>query len=249
MTTRSEQALMDLQRAFAASIRDPQVYPAPAGIPESRMAVYQNLFFANLSEALAGAFPVAHEVLPETLWETWRRTFWREHASKVPEYPRLPGEFLAWIGQSQCLDAAPDWALELLLWEHAELESMLAEDDPLMLVVDVMLEQVVLAASVRVFVFDWPVHRVSADWQPAKPEQTCLACYRTPDLNVDFITLTPASAALLSVLQGEAPCSGQYAVHTLAAHLQADVESLSDFARAFLSDLVARGVIVAAKTS
>ncbi len=42
-----ERQLEDLQRRFAAHLRDPATAPAPEGIEDRRLQVYRELFFDN----------------------------------------------------------------------------------------------------------------------------------------------------------------------------------------------------------
>ena len=54
----SELAFQKLQYAFAAHIRDPEHRAAPAGIEDRRMGIYRELFYNNIEDFLATAFPV-----------------------------------------------------------------------------------------------------------------------------------------------------------------------------------------------
>ena len=42
------QDFQDFQRAFGRHVRDPRLFPRPAGVPARRMAVYNELLFNNI---------------------------------------------------------------------------------------------------------------------------------------------------------------------------------------------------------
>jgi len=243
----SDRELLNLQREFAATIRDPDNVATPAGVPENRMDVYRELFFSNVAGGLRSAFPVVHELFPERC-ESLARAFWREHRSHTPEFPRLAGEFLNWLDQSPgYLQDDPAWLFELLVWEHAELEAMLELDDaPSDSIADLLELELRLTRSLRIFAFDYPVHKISSTWQPEAPETTFLACYRTPQDCIDFIELTAPSAALLESLQNGAGATVQELLATLARQMDVPVDAIQGFALEFLDDCVQRHVVVGA---
>lgn len=289
MTGDAEQQLIDLQLRFAAAIRNPEsAIPAPE-IPAPRMQVYRELFFNNIQSGLESVFPVAVEVLEPDVWGALVRGFWREHQSRTPEYPRMSAEFLAWLSDSEsigselddaqsagpdlsgaererpvgALEATPVWLFELLVWEHAELESMLSPDDlpvdpPVDPLVDppvhppvhppvaseLMAQVPVLTASLQVYAFEYPVHRISRQWQPEEPEAAFLACYRTPQDQVDFMELTPPSAALLDLIRTTPGKTAGEHVEALAEVMLLPANTIAEFAEAFLLDLVDRHIII-----
>lgn len=241
--------LYALQTEFAASIRDPAVASLPPGVAEDRMSVYQELFFNNVAGALESAFPVAQTVVDEALWRQLLGAFWREHRSHTPEYPRLSGEFITWLTEDKAAHySLPPWFSALLVWEHAELDAILEEDDPPCAQGSLLGGVPVVTRSLRQFAFDYPVQRVSADWQPETPEPTFLACYRGRQDEIGFLSLSPASAVLLEQLRESSAdtssLTGEAHIQQLAATLALAAEDIRGFAEAFLDDLQARGVVL-----
>jgi hypothetical protein len=51
------------QLAFTARLRDPKSQPPLTGVPNERMAVYEEIVFNNLFESVSACFPVASKVL------------------------------------------------------------------------------------------------------------------------------------------------------------------------------------------
>lgn len=255
----NEHQLIELQTQFAGAIRDPKGITAPSDVPDERMAVYRELFFGNVRSGLESVFPVAVEILDQDTWLALVGRFWRDHQSTTPEYPRLAREFLTWFetseldGEGGGNDAGvdiPPWLFELMVWEHAELEVMLELDDqpsdrPEALASrDVMSTVPRLTRSLRVFAFEFPVHRISAEYLPTGFEPTFLASYRTPQDQVDFIELTAPSAALMNELVSVSSRTGAAHVAVLAEQMGLPVDAIESFAREFLQDLLARQIII-----
>ena len=82
--------LEELQRRFAAHLRDPATNPAPEGIEDRRLQVYRELFFDNVSSSLAGTFPVLHAVLGPGRWAELVRDFYRDHRCHTGSQTSLP---------------------------------------------------------------------------------------------------------------------------------------------------------------
>ena len=61
-------SLADVQRAFAAHIREPSVYPAPADIEDRRMKIYRELFYKNIEGFISSAFPILRKLYSDTDW-------------------------------------------------------------------------------------------------------------------------------------------------------------------------------------
>jgi uncharacterized protein len=86
-----------VQLEFAAHIRNPALYPAPADVEPRRMQVYVELFFNNIEALLASAFPVAKRVLGELRWRELVRGFIHHHPSASPYFLEISQEFLQYI--------------------------------------------------------------------------------------------------------------------------------------------------------
>lgn len=250
MSVATEQQLLDTQLAFARHLRDPESVPCPGDVPDARAAVYRELFFNNILGALGSAFPVAREIVAETHWEQMARAFWRDHRSHAPEFPKVPAEFLRWFqGRSHAEEWEPDYLLDLMIWEHAELETLLAEDDEPVPGEDVMAGVPVLTRSLRVHAFRYPVQQISLAFQPEQPleQPVFLACFRNRALDVDFMAVSPAAAWLLEHMAERPLDTGRQHMLALAEALGADPSAVEADAQALLDGFMARGVIVGAQ--
>ena len=114
--------LAELQRRFAAHIRDPDRNPAPADVEDRRMKVYRELFFNNVSSLLAGNFPVLRALCDDDAWRALVRDFYSRHRCRTPLFPEVAREFLRYLqdGRAPHQDDPP-FLLELAHYEWTEL--------------------------------------------------------------------------------------------------------------------------------
>ena len=66
------------QLAFTARLRDPENQPPLTGVPDERMAVYEEIVFNNLFESVSACFPVASKVLGKRKWLKLNQAFMRD---------------------------------------------------------------------------------------------------------------------------------------------------------------------------
>ncbi|TNF37655.1 MAG: DUF2063 domain-containing protein [Gammaproteobacteria bacterium] len=194
--------LRQQQLAFAACIRDPQKHKTFYGIAEERLAVYRELFFNNVKETLASAYPVLHQVLPQEQWQVLCEQFFAEHRCHTPYLSRVPEEFLRWLQQQQVND--PPWLLELAQWEWTELDLFLAPDEEDTSTTDDLLNAVPKFSTLaRLHHFDYAVHTIGVDHIPEAPaEQSVhLLAWRKPDDDIGFMQLNALSASLLELIR------------------------------------------------
>lgn len=241
--------LADRQRAFAAHLRDPDHAPPPADIEPRRMAIYRELFLANVSSLLAGSFPVARRILGDEGWGRLVRRFYAEHHAHTPYFLELPREFSEWLrAQAAGADIGPPFLAELAHYEWVELALAISEeespapagahqDDPL----DAPLAVSPLAWPLA---YRWPVHRLGPSYQPseAPAEATFLVVYRDAADRVQFLEIGPHTAALLEAIEQSPGLTGRQAlVRTGGAG-----EDALPAARNTIADLCTRGVLCAA---
>ena len=121
----------DVQRSFAAHIRDPQGQPRPAGVDERRMAVYRELVFNNIASLLAANFPVIRQILDDEHWEQLVRGFFIHHRCTTPLFHELGQEFLSYLQEVRAGDPQdPPFLLELAHYEWVELALDISEEEP-----------------------------------------------------------------------------------------------------------------------
>ena len=240
----SQQELQEMQLAFAAAIRDPDLDTHFPNVSPEQLAVYRELFWDNLKALLDSACPVARDILGPEPWSMLLGRFWREHPASTPEYTRMPFEFADWIAGQNLEDGGlPPWLAELIRWEFAELGAMFAPERNDTPTVGSSAKATHIAPSLQLHAFAWPVHRIGKDWQPSAPETTCLACYRTAELDIAFMELTPLGAALLELLLAEPEAGLAGATQQLADAIGTDATALKTSMAPFIDDLHQRGVL------
>ncbi len=244
--------LQQQQIAFAQAIRDPAGSPIPEGVAEARMSVYRELFFNNIRGSLEGAFPVLHEIMPDSKWEALLRRFFAEHQSQTPEFVRLPGEFLHWL-QDDHPNPLPGDLLELAAWEWSELEVMLAPTIEMASIDpegDMLQGIPQLNPTLRLHRFSWPVHQLSAQHYPAAPLETPieLLVLRTPEDEMEFITLNATTAALIHQLRETPKLSGLQQLQQLAQRLSMQEETLLHYGPGFFQQLRQQSVLLGSST-
>lgn len=236
------------QAAFAAHLRDPQAYPAPAGIEPRRMAVYRELFFNNITGLLAGNFPVIRRTLGEDDWNALVRRFYATHRSHTPLFPELGREFIRFLGDRAAGTPAAPWLLELAHYEWIELavqidDSPLPAHDP---AGDLLQGVPVLSPWIRALAYAWPVHTIGPGKRPAEPPATptLLLVRRDGDGRARFAALSPLVYRLLELLD-EGSGSGRERLQLLAdeAGVAADAAFITQGA-AMLERMRAEGTVL-----
>lgn len=199
------------QFAFAAHIRDPEGAPAPAGIEDRRMAVYRDLFFNNLRSLLSTMFPVLKKLHSTEAWAAIIRQFMRKHRASTPYFLHLPEEFLDFLqNEYRMTDADLPFLLELAHYEYAEIALSISEAENDLTGVnpagDLLLNTPVKSELVVAYAYQFPVHRISPQFQPAEPGSTptYIALYRGTNDKVGFLELNPMTAGLLDAIANNA---------------------------------------------
>ena len=215
------------QYAFAAHIRDPQNAPAPEGIEDRRMAIYRDLFFNNLLSLLSTMFPVLKKLYSDEHWNRLVRQFMQRHQAKTPYFLQLPAEFLDFL-QNEYEPENDDFPflVELAHYEYIELALSVSEASNDLDGVDPdgdLLTGIPVKSELAwVYAYQYPVHRISAEYQPDAPAEqpVYLAVYRGSDDKVGFLELNPVTAGLLNaVAENEAGKTGERLLRDLAAEI------------------------------
>ena len=215
----------DVQRRFAAHLRDPQHHAAPEGVEERRMAIYRRLFINNIEDLLGRAYPVLCGLHGPERWARLARDFYREHGCHTPYFPRLAEEFLDYLETERGPreDDFPFLA-ELAHYERAEVvvaQHEEAPDETTGLAVDPDGDPLrgvpVLAAAARLLAYEYPVHRIGPDFLPEAPGEhpTYLVVFRDRDWHTRFIELNPLSARILWYVEND-PAPGAELVRRVA---------------------------------
>lgn len=227
----ARQRLDDLQRRFAAHLRDPAAAPAPEGLEERRLQIYRELFFDNISSLLAGTFPVLHRTLGPERWTRLVRGFYRDHRCQTPLFMEVPGEFVAYLdGERTAEPGDPAFLCDLAHYEWVELALAVDERDLASLAVDpdgdLITGVPLLSPLAWPLAYRFPVHRIGPDFQPAEPApQPCFYLARRD--RRDAVQILEASAATLRLVERLQQHDGL----TGAQHLEALADELPQLDR------------------
>jgi len=215
-----------LQRTLAAHIRDPGTTPAPAGIEDRRIGIYRELFFNNISQFLAGTFPVLHRILSSGDWQALTRDFFSRHRSHSPYFLEIPGEFLSYLQQERgTRENDPPFMLELAHYEWVELALSIdtAEAD----LSQVNREGELLAGIPVLSPLAWrlsyhfPVHKIGPDFQPREASQDPVHLVVCRDLKdkIGFTEINLVTARLMELIETCPDCTGQDCLEKIADEL------------------------------
>jgi hypothetical protein len=197
----------DIQYAFAKHIRDPANNPAPTDAEDRRMAIYRELFFNNLRNLISQTFPVLKKLHTQDKWNAFVRQFMVRHEAATPYFLEIPKEFLAFL-QDEYEPDEDDYPflVELAHYEWVELALSVSDaendDDGVDPDGDLLDGVPVKSALAWLFGYQFPVHRISADFVPTEPgeQPTFLAICRKSNDDMDFMELNPVTARLLELI-------------------------------------------------
>jgi hypothetical protein len=194
------------QCEFAAYIRDPERYPAPADVNIQRMAMYRELFFNNIESFLSGNFPVLRTLLDEPQWLAVSYDFFARHVCKTPYFSEIAEEFLAYLQNERNNPGDLPFMLELAHYEWVEMALSNAKEE--LNINDLnaggLLEKSIsLSPLAWPLIYQYPVHRIAPSFLPLTPppQPTCLIVYRNRDDDAGFIEITPSTYGLLQLLE------------------------------------------------
>ncbi len=232
---------------FAAHLRDPARVSPPADVEPRRMAVYRELFFANVAGLLAGSFPVTRRILGTEGWNRLIRSFYSTHHAHTPYFLELPREFVEWLrARTERAADEPAFVDELAHYEWVELALAISEEEPPAAAgvpagdpLDTPLSVSPLAWALA---YRWPVHRLGPDCQPAEPpaDATFLVVYRDAADIVQFLEIGAQTAGLLDAIETTPGLTGRQALERTAAGSGGDALAA---ARDAIADLGRRGVL------
>ncbi len=249
-------ATLELQREFARHLRDPALFPMPDGLEERRVKIYRDLFYNNIERLLSTNFPVIRKLLGTARWHALVRDFYREHASHTPLFTEIGRELQRYLETRAAADRgdAP-FLVELAHYEWAELALSLDEHetdaiahDP---AGDVLASAPVLSPLAWTFSYRWPVHRLSADYQPLSPPEqpTHLVIVRDRHDHISFLELSPLAKVLLDLLKEHPGHAGRDLIHALADALpQLPRTTLIEGASASLREFRLRDIVLGSET-
>ena len=245
----------EIQYAFARHIRDPDNHPAPIEAEDRRMAIYRELFFNNLLSLLSQTFPVLKKLHTKKKWRSLVRQFLVQHEAQSPYFLEVPQEFVAFLENTYKLqDDDFPFLIELAHYEWVELALSVSDEANDLTGIDVAGD---LLAGIPVrsklawtFAYHFPVHRISADYQPdsAPDEPTFLAICRKASDDMDFMELNPVTARLLEMIESNDSDSGRELLTKLAAEIHyPDPDALIQHGLSAMQQMLAAEILLGVK--
>ncbi len=247
-----ELRLDELQRRFAAHLRDPARAPAPEGIEDRRLQIYRELFFNNVAGLLAGTFPVLREILGPERWGRLARDFYRDHHCHTPLFLEIPREFVDYLGEErEAQSDDPPFLYELAHYEWVELALAVDEQDLMTVNADpagdLLAGVPVLSPLAWPLAYRFPVHRLAPQYQPAEPpaEPSFYVARRDRRDQVGFMQVNAVTLRLVERLQAQDELTGAAQLEALADELpQLERAAVRAGGAAALRDLLEADVLV-----
>lgn len=215
------------QRAFSAHLRDPRRNDV-ADIEDRRLKIYRELFYNNVENCLAAAFPVLRKLSADAVWHARVRDFYARHRSIAPQFHRVPEEFLRFIEDERGEHPDdPPFLRELAHYEWVELElsvspleitPVLAGADPNG---DPLSHPPLISPLAWTLGYEYPVHRIGPDFQPHAPGDapTWLIVNRDRCDNVRFMEINAVTARLIALIEAQPQASGREMLLGIAGEL------------------------------
>ena len=244
-----------VQRQLADHLRDPQHHAPPAGLEERRLDIYRQLFFKNILGFISRGFPVLKSLYDESDWHTLVRSFYSHHQCHSPYFTDIAKEFLFYLETEHSRrHCDPPYLYELAHYEHVELVVSIAEDhrdkSALNPNGDLMNGQPILSSVAQWHGYQWPVHRISRDYQPTEKATDIhwIAICRDAEDKVRYMLLNTITAILLNYLSEHPDSSGRDAVVAVAEqHSPGNVKAALENAPALFRDLHRKGILLGTK--
>jgi hypothetical protein len=237
--------LRALQLTWAAHVRDPS-RPPPPGVDPTRLALYRALCVNGVESLLVGSFPRLCMTLGEAGWRRAIEDFYRQHRCDTPLFPRVAGEFAAWLAESDT--ALPPWAAELADYEWSRHALLFAEAPAAPVPVAELALDVPLTLSPLAHVrgYRWPVHvelPPGTDAPPAVP--TLLLLRRDADHVLRTDRLSPFAYRLLQAIATGSD-SARAHLSALAHESGTDVADVLAHGQVLLAELWSARIVMAA---
>jgi hypothetical protein len=241
-----------IQYAFTAHVRNPEVNPRPGDIEARRMKIYNELTYNNVEDFMASTYPVLREIYGTEKWHRLMRQYFANHHASTPLFHEMPREFLKFLEQEYQLQADDyPFMLELAHYEWVELALSVSDQEADTSRIDVagdLLQGIpVLSPLAWPLSYRFPVHKLSSEFLPATaPSQpTHLVVYRTLKDEVRFLEMNPVTAHLVQLIGDDKQQTGKQLLETIAEQLQhPNPEVVIQGGKQILEDLRQRDILL-----
>lgn len=240
------------QYRFAAHLRDPEINPAPADIEPRRMRIYCDLFYNNVEDFLANAYPVLRKITPDAAWHARVRDFYARHECHDPLFHRVAEEFLRFLEneRGEHPDDPPfirelchyEWVELALSVSALELTPELANPNG-----DLLAGRPLVSPLAWTLAYDWPVHRIGPDALPDAPgeQPTYLIVNRNRHDEVRFMEINAVTARLMQLLEEDVVSSGAELLTRIAGELNhPQPDAVVEAGATILADLRERDIVL-----
>jgi hypothetical protein len=243
----SSASLKDSQLEMAQYPRNPESAPAPAGVEQRRLDIYQRLVYNNIESFISSGFPVLRSLYGEEDWHGLIRAFIDGHSCHTPYFLEIGQEFLQFLLEEyQRREVDPVFMTELAHYEWVELALDVSPEEvpPAGRCEDPLSAILYLSPVAWLLSYQFPVHRIGPGFRPAEPEApTYLVVYRDRADKVRFMELNAVSARLVELTRENSSASGEELLSTLASETGMEKSGLMAFGVEQLRELLDLAVL------
>lgn len=234
-----------VQQDFVAYLRAPQQSVKPGDVAQERLDVYRELLFNNVSGFVSSAFPVLKSLYSEQAWQQRLQLFFAGYRCENPFFLSIAKSFLDFLqNQYQLQSDDAVFMLELAHYEWLELELATCKAEPGTVVASVSQNRLQLSALASVQAYQYPVHQICQEFQPAEPQVSFLLIHRNSEDEVKFIALNQLTTLLLQLLQQQPGITLSELVEQLSPYVpQLAPSQLLTGAEQILADFAGKGIV------
>lgn len=240
--------MRESQLIMARYLRDPQRHPAPEGVEQRRLKIYQDLVYNNIEGFISGGFPVLRSLYGDADWHALVRAFIDGHRCATPYFLEISQEFLQFLMQDYSAGPNdPPFLQELAHYEWVELALDVSQETvPESAVVSNTLDAIPRMSPLAwLLSYQFPVHKLGPGFRPTEAEEpTYLVVYRDRADQVRFIALNAATARLLELVRDNENDTMRSLLAQLAVELAMAEDAVLDFGSGQLEQLSVQSVVV-----
>lgn len=234
-------AMKDSQLAMARYLRNPACAPAPAGVEQRRLDIYQRLVYTNIESFISTGFPVLRSLYEDEHWHALVRVFIDRHPCHTPYFLEIGQEFLQFLFEEhEHRDVDPVFINELAHYEWVELALDVSEEElpPEAPTPDPLSAIPRLSPLAWLLSYRFPVHRIGPRYRPVEAaDPTYLVVYRDRQERVRFMELNAVCARLVELTRDNTSATGAQLLGILAGEVGTEPAALLEFGAGQLREL------------